>query len=70
MITSLDPDPESDFQLYGDSRFGSNVKRNYNTDIGVIILAQDPDPESDFQPFGDSGSGSGSSKSGIITPLH
>ena len=42
MITSLDPDPESDFQLYGDSRFGSNVKRNYNTDIGVIILAQDP----------------------------
>ena len=37
MIPVLDPDPESDFQLFGDSgyRFGSSEKRNLNTYRGV-----------------------------------
>ena len=62
MILALDPDPEYDFKLFGNSgsRFGSSKKRNHNTYGGVITLAQDPDvpdPESDYQPFGDSGIG-------------
>ena len=67
MIPALDPDMESDFQLFGDSGSGfrSSKKRNRNTYKGVMILAHDPDPESDFHPFGDSGS----IFIGIVIPL-
>ena len=45
-------DPESDFQLFGDTGFGfgSNKKQNHNTYRGVKIRVLDR--ESDFQPFG------------------
>ena len=59
MNSALDPDPESDFQIFGDSvsGLGSSKKRNCNTYSGVMIPARDPDSELDFQPFGDSRSG-------------
>ena len=51
-----DPDPESDFQLVGDSRseFGSSKNLNPNTFTSVKNPALDPNPEEDFQLFSDS----------------
>ena len=64
IIPTLDPDPESDFQLFGDSLsgFGCNKKQNRDTYRGVMILGLDSDPESDCQPFGNCVSGFGSIK--------
>ena len=54
MIPALDPDPESEFQLFGNSNSGFESNRNchYYTYTGIMLLALDPDQESDFQPFG------------------
>ena len=62
MIPALDPEPELDFQLFGDSgsRFRSSKQQNCNTYRDVRIRGLEP--ESDFQPFGDSETGIGSSK--------
>lgn len=71
MIPALDPDPELDFQLYGDSRsgFGSSKKWNCKSCRGVLTPAQDPDPRCDFQPIGKSYPDSNPLKSGIVTTL-
>ena len=55
MISAVDPDPELDYQLFGDSgsRFESS-KNGKVTPKSVMIPALDPDPELDFQPFGNS----------------
>ena len=57
MIPALDPDLESDLQLFGDSRsgFGSNKNLHHNTSLEVLGL--DVDPVSDLQSFGNSESG-------------
>ena len=62
MIQALDPDPESNFKLFGNSGFGSSIKQNHNTYRGVVISAPDLDPELDFLPLCDSRSGIGSGK--------
>ena len=64
MILPLDPDPESDFQLFGDSGsgFASSKKQHSNTYRGIMNSAMDPDLKLDFQPFDNYGSGFGSSK--------
>ena len=38
MIPALDPDPKSDFQIFGDSGSESSKKQNHNTSTGVMIL--------------------------------
>ena len=45
MNQALDPDSESDFQLFGDwgSVFGSSTNRNHNTYRDVRILSLDLD---------------------------
>ena len=50
MSPALDPDPESDFPIFGDSGSGfvSSIKRNRN--IGVMIGTMDTN-QSYFQPF-------------------
>ena len=60
MVPPLNPDPESDFQLFGDSRsgFGPRKKWNCNTYWGGMILALDPY----FQPFNHSAFRFGSSE--------
>ena len=57
MIPALDPDPESDFLLFGESRSGfrSSKKQNHKTSVGVMIPPMDPDSD----PV----------KRGIITPI-
>ena len=72
MTTDLEPDPESDFQLFGDSRYGLRSNKNWNCNNyrAVMILALDPDPKSHCQPFADSQSGFGNrKKTGILTHL-
>ena len=56
MIPALDPDQESDFQLFGDSgsRFGSCKNRNHNRCRVFMLPALDQDPDSDSQSNGDS----------------
>ena len=64
MIPALDPDLESDFQLFGDSVSGLKSSKKWNRTAyrGVLILALYPDAELDFALFGDSGCGFESSK--------
>ena len=62
MIPALDLNPESDFQLFGDSGFGSNKKRNHKAYRGVIIPAMDSVPKLDFRFFDYSGTRFRSSK--------
>ena len=47
MIPALDPDPGSDFQIFGNSGsgFGPSKKQNRNTYKGFLILALDADSE-------------------------
>ena len=54
MILALDPDSESDLQLFGDSgtRFRSDKNQNCSAYTSDVIPVLDPDPESDFQPHG------------------
>ena len=68
-IPAQDPDRESYFKLLDDSgsSFGSSKKQNCNTNRSVMVVGLDPKLKSDFQPLGNSGSGS--SKSGLVTPL-
>ena len=54
MIPALDPDPESEFQLFGNSNYGFESNRNghHNTYTGIMLGIIRSDQESDFQPFG------------------
>ena len=56
------PDPESDFQLFSDSGFGSSKKQNLITNRDSLIPALDPGSESDCQNFDNSKYIFGSSK--------
>ena len=50
MILSLDPDLESNFQLFGGSGsgLGSSKGRNHNIYSGIMIPALDPEPDRVF----------------------
>ena len=50
-----DSNPESDFQLFGDSGsgFGTSKSQTHDSYRGVMILALYLDLESNFHPFGD-----------------
>ena len=67
MIPDLDPDLESDFQLFGYS--GSYKKQHHNTYRGFTIPALDLNPESDYQRLPFPNPVLNPIKSGITTPL-